>query len=98
MNRGVHLETEKSTEQRKYIDEQIQAIKACVDGFELFLPKDETALCEIADVIKSAADKVKEMDESRIRRKQLKAELDRAFDDLENSQKQFVEKVKHDPR
>ncbi|HTY91407.1 MAG TPA: hypothetical protein VMC84_09540 [Methanocella sp.] len=88
------METPRSIEQRKHIEEQLQVIKAYVDGFELFLPKDETALVEIAGIIDSAEKKVKEMDESRIRRKQLMAELDQAFIDLENSQKQFVEKVK----
>ncbi len=88
------METQKSAEQRKFIDEQLQIIKAYIDGFELFLPKDETALGEIADIIGSVSDKVKEMDESRIKRKQLMAELDRAFSDLENSQKQFAEKAK----
>lgn len=92
------METPRSIEQRKLIDERLQTIKACVDGFELFLPKDETALVEIADIMGNVAGKVKEMDESRIKRKQLVAELDRAFSDLENSQKEFVEKVKPDLR
>lgn len=88
------METQKSIEQRKSIDEQLQSIKAYVDGFELFLPKDETALGEIADIIRSVSEKVKEIDGSRIKRKQLMAELDRAFGDLENSQKQFAETAK----
>ena len=92
------METQKSAEQRKFIDEQLQAIKACVDGFELFLPKDETALGEIADVLKSVTETIRQMDESRRKRKQLMVELDRAFSDLEHSQKQFAEKVKPDPR
>ncbi len=88
------METQKSAEQRKFIDEQLQIIKAYVDGFELFLPKDETALGEIAGIIGDVSEKVKEMDEFRIKRKQLMAELDRAFCDLENSQKQFAENAK----
>lgn len=88
------METQKSAEQRKLIDEQLQTIKAYVDGFELFMPKDEAALAEIADIIGRVAGKVREMDESRIRRRQLMAELNRAFSDLESSQRQFAEKVK----
>ncbi len=90
------METPRSAEQRQTIDEQLQAIKACVDGFELFVPKDETALGEIADLMKAVAERIKGLDESRIKRKQLMAELDRAFSDLEDSQKKFVEKVKPD--
>jgi hypothetical protein len=88
------METQKSAEQRMLIDEQLRTIKAYVDGFELFLPRDETALAEISDIMTRVAGKVKEMDESRIRRRQLMAELDRAFSDLESSQRQFAEKVK----
>lgn len=88
------METQKSAEQRMLIDEQLRTIKAYVDGFELFLPKDETALAEISDIMMRVAGKVKEMDESRIRRRQLMAELDRAFSDLESSQRQFAEKAK----
>jgi hypothetical protein len=88
------METQKSAEQRMFIDEQLRTIKAYVDGFELFLPRDETALAEISDIMTRVAGKVKEMDESRIRRRQLMAELDRAFSDLESSQRQFAEKVK----
>ncbi len=92
------METPKSAEQRKLIDGQLQTIKAYVDGFELFLPKDETALAEIADVITKVAGVVKDMDESRLRRRQLVAELDRAFSDLESSQRQFADKVRTEPR
>jgi hypothetical protein len=92
------METPQSTEQRRLIDEQLQIIKTYVDGFDLFMPKDETALGEIADILKGTADRVKEMDESRLRRKQLMGELDRAFSDLERSQRQFVEKVKPEVR
>ena len=92
------METQKSAEQRQFIDEQLQVIKDYVDGFELFLPKDETALGEIADLMRAVAEKMKEMDDSRIKRKQLKAELDRAFSDLESSQKSFAKNVMPDSR
>jgi hypothetical protein len=93
---SMAMETEKSAEQRRLIDERLSMIKAYVDGFELFLPKDEAALGEIADMLKRAAERVGEMDESRIKRKRLVGELDKAFTELENSQKQFVEKVRSD--
>ena len=92
------METQKSAEQRQFIDEQLQIIKHYADGFELFLPKDETALGEIADLMRAVAEKMREMDDSRIKRKQLKAELDRAFSDLENSQKSFARDAKPDSR
>jgi ATP-dependent helicase/DNAse subunit B len=92
------METPRSAEQRRTIDEQLQAIKACVDGFELFVPKDETALDEIAGLMQAVVLKIAEMDEARLKRKRLMAELDRAFSDLEDSQKKFVEKVKPDLR
>ena len=92
------METQKSAEQRQFIDEQLKIIKHYVDGFELFLPKDDTALGEIADLMRAVAEKMKEMDDSRIKRKKLKAELDRAFSDLENSQKSFARDSRPDSR
>jgi hypothetical protein len=91
------METTRSAELRRSIDEQILLIKSYVDGFELFAPKDEAALGEIGELLDSAARRVKEMDEARIRRKKLTDQLNEAFVDLERSQKQFVDRVKNTP-
>jgi hypothetical protein len=84
------METTRSRELRKSIDEQILLIKSYVDGFELFVPKDEAALGEIADILKSLARRVKEMDEARMKRKRLMGELNNAFAELEDSQNRFA--------
>jgi archaellum component FlaC len=84
------METTRSRELRKSIDEQILAIKSYVDGFELSVPKDEAALGEIGEILKTVAQHVKEMDEARIRRKRLVGELSKALGELEDSQDQFA--------
>ncbi len=87
------METTKSMELRRSIDEQISLIKSYVDGFELFVPKDEAALGEIGEILKAAAQRINEIDEARIRRKHLMGELDQAFRELEDSQKRFAKSV-----
>jgi len=88
------METTKSAELRKDIDEQIGIIKSYVDGFALFLPKDEAALGQIGEIMKVVALQVKEMDEARLKRKRLVGELDNAFSELEDSQKKFAREIK----
>ena len=88
------METKVSAEIRKSIEEQLGIIKAYVDGFELFIPKDETALGELCELMKVVAQRVKEMDEARIKRKHLLGELNRAYSELEESHKKFAENVK----
>jgi hypothetical protein len=88
------METIKSAEIRKEIDEQIGVIKSYVDGFALFLPKDEAALGQIGEIMKVVAEQVKEMDEARLKRKRLVEELDSAFIALEDSQKKFAREIK----
>jgi vacuolar-type H+-ATPase subunit I/STV1 len=90
------METTRSKELRRAIDEQMQLIRSYVEGFELFVPKDEAALGEIGELLDSAARRVKEIDEARIKRKRLISELNDAFVDLETSQKQFAESVRTD--
>ncbi len=87
------METTRSIELKKSIDEQILLIKSYVDGFELFVPKDEAALGEIGEILKTAAQRIKEMDEARIKRKRLMGELNQAFIELEDSQKRFAKSV-----
>jgi hypothetical protein len=84
------VETVKSVELRKSMDEQISLIKSYVDGFELSLPKDEAALGEICELLMAAAQHIREMDEARIKRKRLMGELSQAFLELEDSQKRFA--------
>ncbi len=91
------METTRSAELRKSIDEQVSQIKSYVDGFELFVPKDEAALDEIADLLKSLARRVGEMDEARMKRRRLMGELNEAFVSLERSQKQFADNIKNTP-
>jgi|GEM_PF-3914099 len=88
------METKVSVETRKSIDEQLGIIKAYVDGFELFVPKDETALGELSELIKAVAQRVKELDDARIKRKHLLGELNRAYTELEESHKKFAENIK----
>jgi hypothetical protein len=90
----MSMETTKSAELRKDIDEQIGIIKSYVDGFALFLPKDEAALGQIGEIMKVVALQVKEMDEARLKRKRLVGELDNAFSELEDSQKKFAREIK----
>lgn len=87
------METPKSGEYRRAIDEQIWRIKAYADGFELFLPKDEAALGEISDALAAVAGRIAELDEARIKRRRLMGELSRAYGELEESQKRFVENI-----
>jgi hypothetical protein len=87
------VETTRSIELKRSIDEQILLIKSYVDGFELFVPKDEAALGEIDEILKTAAQRIKEMDEARIKRKRLMGELNQAFIELEDSQKRFAKSV-----
>jgi hypothetical protein len=91
------METTKSKELRRSIDEQILLIKSYVDGFEVFVPRDEASLGEIREILKTVAQRVKEMDEARIKRKRLVGELNEAFVDLETSQKQFAESINNTP-
>lgn len=90
------METQKSAILKKAIDEQIEIIKSYVDGFEVSVPRDEAALGDIGEILKTVAQRVKEMDEARVKRKQLMDELNEAFVELERSQKQFAESVKTD--
>jgi len=87
------VETTRSMEFKKSIDEQILQIKSYVDGFELFVPKDEAALGEIGDILKAAAQRIKETDEARIKRKRLIGDLNHAFMELEDSQKRFSKSI-----
>ena len=87
------METPESIELKKAIGEQILLIKSYVDGFELFLPRDEAALGEIGDILGAVAQRVKEMDEARIKRKRLVGELNSAFTELEDSQKRFAKSI-----
>jgi len=93
----INMESTRSLELRKSIDEQISTIKSYVEGFELFVPKDEAALDEIAEILKGMAQRVVEMDEARLKRKRLVGELTDAFADLETSQKKFAESIKNTP-
>jgi ATP-dependent helicase/DNAse subunit B len=88
------MESKVSVEIRNNIDEQLETIKAYVDGFELFVPKDETALGEIGELVKAVVARVKELDEARLKRKHLLGELNRAYSELEESHKKFVENIK----
>jgi hypothetical protein len=90
----MSMETTKSAEHRKIIDEQLGIIKSYVDGFDIFLPKDEAALGQIGEIMKVVAQQVKELDEARLKRKRLFGELDSAFSDLQDSQKKFARDVK----
>jgi len=87
------VESGKSIEYRQIIDEQIEVIRAYISGFELLVPKDETALGELGDMMKALAQHVKAMDEARLKRKQLMEELNRAYGELEESHKKFAESV-----
>ncbi len=87
------METTRSTELRKSIDEQIALIKSYVDGFELYVQKDEAALADLSEILIALSQRVKEMDEARVKRKRLMSELNRAFVDLEDSQKRFASSV-----
>ncbi len=90
------METTRSIELKRSLDEQILLIKSYVDGFELFVPKDEASLGEIGEILKVVAQRIKEMDEARIKRKRLMGELNNAFIELEDSQKRFAESVRID--
>lgn len=88
------METQKSAEYRKSIDEQIKTIKAYADGFELLMPKDEMALGDVCEMVNALAQRVKEMDDARIKRKHLLVELNRAYSELEESRRKFADNVK----
>ncbi len=87
------METTRSAELRKSIDEQVLLIKSYVEGFELSVPRDEAALGEIAELLQRIARHVKELDDARVKRKRLMAELNSAFTELEDSQKRFARSV-----
>jgi methyl-accepting chemotaxis protein len=89
----VTVESIKSAEYKKTIDEQIEVIRAYVRDFDLIVPKDETALKELVDMMRAFAQSVKEMDDARIKRKQLLEELNRACGELEESHKKFADSV-----
>ncbi len=92
------METQKSAEYRKNIDEQIDIIRSYINGFELFVPKDETALGELSDMVVAIVQRVKDADDARLKRKRLMDELNRAYVDLEESHKRFAEKVNVAPQ
>ncbi len=92
------METQKSAEYRKNIDEQIEIIRSYISGFELFVPKDESALGEISDLIAAMVQRVKDADDARLKRKRLMDELNRAYVELEESHKRFAEKVNASPQ
>lgn len=87
------MESFKSTEYRKIIDEQIEVIRAYVSGFELIVPKDEAALGELAALIGAFAQHVRELDEARLKRKQLLEQLNREYGELEESHRNFAKSV-----
>jgi hypothetical protein len=90
------METANSKELRKSIDEQMLQIKSVVDGFELFVPKDEAALREIDGILRTVTGHVREMDEARLKRRHLMGELSKALGDLEDAQGRFAKSAKAD--
>jgi len=87
------VESVKNAEYKKILDEQIEVIRAYVEGFELLVPKDETALKELVDMMRAFAQHAKDMDEARLRRKQLLEQLNREYGELEESHKNFASSI-----
>lgn len=88
------METASSKELRKSIDEQLLLIKSLADGFELFAPKDEAALGEICEILKTVTGHVREVDQARLKRRHLMGELSKALGDLEDAQGRFARNAK----
>ena len=88
------MDNEQMAENRKTIIEQLEAIVGYVSKFEVLTQKDEAALAELRNIVNTLTLHVYDMDAAQKKRIQLMHELANAYNDLEESQKKFAEKVK----
>jgi hypothetical protein len=88
------MDNEQMAEHRKTIIEQLEAIVCYVSKFEVLTQKDEAALSELRNIVNTLTLHVYDMDAAQKKRIQLMHELANAYNDLEESQKKFADKVK----